>query len=165
VDLLDVVDLPAATRLEDEALDLVEVDLDLEVALLAEDLRAVVALPVVVLLAAVVDLLPEDLLEDLVELLPSNLLNNVRIMKIYIEVYKYITKFFKKNKLNYYGFRSIRKSFVFTKKSQRTIYPFFFLYCNCSPTFSLDFPGICGIDNGIFFSNGNNSVDVKDDII
>jgi len=97
VDLLDVVDLPAATRLEDEALDLVEVDLDLEVALLAEDLRAVVALPVVVLLAAVVDLLPEDLLEDLVELLPSNLLNNVRIMKIYIEVYKYITKFFKEN--------------------------------------------------------------------
>lgn len=51
----------------------------------------------VVLLAAVVDLLPEDLLEDLVELLPSNLLNNVRIMKIYIEVYKYITKFFKEN--------------------------------------------------------------------
>ena len=97
MDLLDVVDLPAATRLEDEALDLVEVDLDLEVALLAEDLRAVVALPVVVLLAAVVDLLPEDLLEDLVELLPSNLLNNVRIMKIYIEVYKYIIKFFKKN--------------------------------------------------------------------
>ena len=97
MDLLDVVDLPAATRLEDEALDLVEVDLDLEVALLAEDLRAVVALPVVVLLAAVVDLLPEDLLEDLVELLPSNLLNNVRIMKIYIEVYKYITKFFKEN--------------------------------------------------------------------
>jgi len=92
-----VVDLPAATLLEDEALDLVEVDLDLEVALLAEDLRAVVALPVVVLLAAVVDLLPEDLLEDLVELLPSNLLNNVRIMKIYIEIYKYITKFFKKN--------------------------------------------------------------------
>ena len=117
VDLFDVLDLPAATLLEDEALDLVEVDLDLEAVLLAGDLRAAFDLPVVVLFAAVVDLLPEDLLEDLVELLPSNLLNNVRIMKIYIEVYKYITKFFKKNKLNYYGFRSIRKSFILTKKS------------------------------------------------
>jgi len=96
VDLFDVLDLPAATLLEDEALDLVEVDLDLEAVLLAEDLRAVVDLPVVVLFAAVVDLLPEDLLEDLVELLPSNLLNNVRIMKIYIEVYKFIINFFKK---------------------------------------------------------------------